>query len=123
MYNSTLRDRVEVSTGRIAKTNVDKRVLSDRWMNPGDNTFFRGFTSNDTRATSRYVFDDRMLTLQSVSLQYRWNNDWLQRNSGLESILFAMNINDLFYWSSVKYERGTNYPYARNIQGSVTFTF
>ena len=123
MYNSTLRDRVEVSTERIAKTNVDKRVLSDRWMNPGDNTFFRGFTYNDTRATSRYVFDDRMLTLQSVSLQYRWNNDWLQRNSGLESILFAMNINDLFYWSSVKYERGTNYPYARNIQGSVTFTF
>ena len=123
MYNSTLRDRVEVSTGTIAAKNVDRRVLSDRWMQPGDNTFFRGFTYNNTRATSRYVFDDRLLTLQSVSLQYRWNTEWLRNNTGLESILFAVNANDLFYWSSVKYERGTSYPYARNIQGTVTFTF
>lgn len=123
MYNSTLRDRVEVSTGTIAHKNVDERVLSDRWMQPGDNTFFRGFTYNDTRATSRYVFDDRVLTLQSASLQYRWNTDWLRNNTGLESVLFGINANDLFYWSSVKYERGTNYPYARNVQGTVTFTF
>ena len=123
MYNSTLRDRVEVSTGTIAHKNVDERVLSDRWMQPGDNTFFRGFTYNDTRATSRYVFDDRVLSLQSASLQYRWNTDWLRNNTGLESVLFGINANDLFYWSSVKYERGTNYPYARNVQGTVTFTF
>lgn len=41
----------------------------------------------------------------------------------LESIVFAINANDLFYWSSVKYERGTSYPYARNVQGTITLTF
>ena len=30
-YNSTLIDRVEVSTGTISARNVDKRVFSDRW--------------------------------------------------------------------------------------------
>jgi len=122
-YNSTLRDRVEVTRSTIANKNVDARVLSERWMNAGDVTFFRNFNDYTTHATSRYVFDDRVLELQSVSLQYRWNTPWLQRTTHLESAVFAVSMSDLFYWSSVKYERGTNYPYARNLQATVTLTF
>lgn len=77
----------------------------------------------DSHATSRFVFDDKVLTLQTVSLQYRWNNNWLHTRTGIESVLFGVNLNDLFYWSSVKYERGTSYPYARNMQASLTLTF
>lgn len=125
LFNSTLRDRVEVSKATIGRQNVDERVLSSRWMQPGDVTFFRNFDDAiaTSHATSRYVFDDRVLELQSMSLQYRWNNDWLHTHTGLESLVFAINASDLFYWSSVKYERGTSYPYARNVQGSVTLTF
>lgn len=125
LYNSTLRDRVEVSNTTIGRQNVDERVLMDRWMKPGDVTFFRNFNDATAtiHATSRYVFNDRVLELQSASLQYRWNNDWLHRYTGLESLVFAINASDLFYWSSVKYERGTSYPYARNVQGTVTLTF
>jgi len=125
LYNSTLRDRVEVTKNVIGSKNVDERVLSSRWMHPGDETFFRNFDDETTtpHATSRYVFDDRVLELQSVSLQYRWNNSWLQHHTGLESLVFGINASDLFYWSSVKYERGTSYPYARNVQGTVTLTF
>lgn len=122
-YNQTLRNRVEVSLYDVAKKNVDYRVLGSRWLKEGDNTFFKGFSFEDTHATSRYVFDDNVLELQSVSLQYRWNSKWLRKRSGLESILFAINASDLAYWSSVKYERGTSYPYARNIQGTITLTF
>jgi len=124
-YNSTLRDRVEVSRTTIGRQNVDERVLSARWMKPGDVTFFRNFNDADAtiHATSRYVFDDRVLELQSMSLQYRWNNEWLRHNTGLESLVFAVNASDLFYWSSVRYERGTSYPYARNVQGTITLTF
>lgn len=32
-------------------------------------------------------------------------------------------MSDLFHWSTIKMERGTGYPYARNIQGSVKFLF
>lgn len=126
LFNSTLRDRVEVSSSTISNKNVDERVLSQRWMNPGDITFFKNFddSSYDTNhATSRYVFNDRALELQSLSLQYRWNNQWLRNTTKLESIVFAINTSDLFYWSSVKYERGTSYPYARNIQGTITLTY
>lgn len=124
-YNSTLRDRVEVSRQTIGRQNVDERVLSSRWMQPGDVTFFRNFNdlTINNHATSRYVFNDRLLELQSASLQYRWNTQWLKHYTGLESVVFAVNASDLLYWSSVKRERGTTYPYARNIQGSVTITF
>ena len=116
---------MEVSRTTIGRQNVDERVLSARWMNPGDVTFFRNFNDADAtiHATSRYVFDDRVLELQSMSLQYRWNNEWLRHNTGLESLVFAVNASDLFYWSSVRYERGTSYPYARNVQGTITLTF
>lgn len=127
LYNSTLRNRVEVSRTEIAERNVDERVLYERWLKPGDNTFFRSFEANldrtENHGTSRYVFNDRALELSSLSLQYRWNNQWLKQNTGLESVVFAINTSNLFYWSSVKYERGTSYPYARNVQGTVTVTF
>ncbi len=122
-YNQTLRDRVEVTTSEVGQHNVDSRVLSDRWLKPGDVTFFSNFSPYSRKATSRYVFDDRLLELQSVSLQYRWNSAWLRANTGLESMVFGVNASDLFYWSSVKNERGTDYPYARNVQCSVTLTF
>lgn len=124
IYNSTLRDRVEVSTNTIATTNVDSRVFLNRWAFPGDHTFFRNFDDNvTTHATSRYVMDDNVLELQSVSMQYRWNSAWLKRNTKIESIVFGINANSLLYWSSVKYERGTEYPFSRNIQATATLNF
>ena len=123
LYNSTLRNRVEVSRATIAEKNVDERVLSQRWLQPGDVSFFKAISNEPTKATSRYVFNDRMLELQNVSLQYRWNNQWLRDKTGIESLVFGINASNLAYWSSVKYERGTSYPFARNVQGSITLTF
>lgn len=124
VYNSTLRDRVEVSKSTIASKNVDERVLLDRWAQPGDHTFFRNFDDNvSTHATSRYVMNDNVFELQTVSLQYRWNSPWLKKHARLESVLFGLNGNSLLYWSSVRYERGTDYPFARSFQGQVTITF
>lgn len=122
-YNSTLINRVEVSTGTIGRQNVDRRVFEDRWQKPGDKTFFKGYSSSSTYASSRFVMDDNWFDIQSVSLQYRWNSEWLQRTTKLQSILFGINMSDLWHFSSIKYERGTDYPFARNIQGSVTFLF
>ena len=122
-YNSTLVDRVEVTTSTLESSNVDKRVYTDRWMQPGDVTFFKGFSNDGTQATSRFVMDDNVLELSSVSLQYRWDSDWIRRYAGVQSITFGVNMSDLFHWGSIKMERGTSYPYARNIQGSIKFLF
>lgn len=122
-YNQTLIDRVEVTTNQLTTSNVDRRVYTDRWMKPGDVTFFKGFSNETTQATSRFVMDDNVLELQSVSLQYRWDSEWIRRHAGVQSITFGLNMSDLFHWGSINMERGTSYPYARNIQGSVKFLF
>lgn len=122
-YNSTLINRVEVSNGTIGVRNVDKRVLSDRWQKPGDKTFFKGYSTESTRASSRFVMDDNWFDIQSVSLQYRWATPGLRKATRLQSILFGINMSDLWHFSSIRYERGTSYPFARNVQGSVTLLF
>lgn len=122
-YNQTLVDRVEVTTNTLKTSNVDRRVYTSRWMNPGDVVAFKGFSNDATRATSRFVMDDNVLELSSVSLQYRWDSDWIRQKAHVQSITFGVNMSDLFHWGTVKMERGTGYPYARNIQGSVKFLF
>ena len=123
MYNATLRDRVEVTTNTITNSNVDERVLSSRWYEVGDVVFFSKLSNSYTKATSRYVMDNNVLELQSVSLQYKLKNDWLMNHLQLQTVIFQVNMNDLFHWGSIKMERGTNYPFARNIQGSVKLMF
>ncbi|MBR1400048.1 MAG: SusC/RagA family TonB-linked outer membrane protein [Prevotella sp.] len=122
-YNSTLRDRVEVTTNQILNSNVDERVLSQRWFQPGDVVFFKRLSNESTYATSRYVMDDNVLELQSVSLQYKLSNDWLKKHFKLQMATFAINANSLFYWGSIKQERGTSYPFARNVQASLRLMF
>ena len=122
-YNQTLIDRIEVTYSDLRTSNVDKRVYEDRWMNPGDVTFFKGFSDEETRATFRFVMKDNVLELSTVSLQYRWDSEWVHKNLGAQSITFGVNMNDLFHWGSINQERGIDYPFARNLQGSIRFLF
>lgn len=105
------------------RQNVDRRVYEDRWMKPGDVTFFKGFSNGETRATSRFVMDDNVLELASLSLQYRWHTDWIKNLLKVQSVTFGINTSNQFHWGSIKQERGTGYPYARNIQGSIKLLF
>jgi hypothetical protein len=41
----------------------------------------------------------------------------------IEMISLAANMADIFYISSVKRERGTNYPFSRQISFTVGLTF
>lgn len=123
VYNQTLLDRVEVTKNTLTTSNVDKRVYDARWEKPGDVAFFKGFSNEETRATSRFVMDDNVLELQSVSLQYRWDRPWVRKYAGVQSVTFGVNMSDLFHWAATRLERGTDYPFARNIQGSIKFLF
>lgn len=122
-YNSTLLDKVEVTINQLKNQNVDRRALTDRWMKPGDVTFFKGYSNTQTRATSRFVMRDNVLELSSASLQYRWETDWVRKNLYVQSVIFGLNTSDLIHWGSIKQERGTSYPYARNIQASMKLLF
>ena len=121
-YNSTLLDKVEVTPSTIKTGNVDNRVWSDRWMQEGDEVYFKGISNEKTRMTSRFVMPDNVFSLQSASVQYDLNNPYLQK-WGIQNMRFSLNMSDLFYLSSVKRERGTSYPFARNVGLNISLLF
>ncbi|MCF0172262.1 MAG: SusC/RagA family TonB-linked outer membrane protein [Bacteroidales bacterium] len=122
IYNSTLLNKVELASYQIARQNVDRRVLSDRWSQPGDNTFFKGYTESTTRATSRFVMEDRTMELQSASVQYKYGSPSLKK-MGLETVTIGVNTSDLVYISTIRRERGTSYPFARRVNLTLSLLF
>lgn len=122
-YNHTIIERVEMTSADLKESNVDARALHDRWMKPGDVVPFKGFDDSITRATSRFVQNDKVLELQSASVQWKWDNDWVKKNLRASSVTFGVNMSDIWHWSTVKMERGVYYPFARNIQASIKFLF
>ncbi len=122
-YNQTLVDRVEVSNITIRNRNVDSRVFTDRWQKPGDVAFFKGYSNESTRASSRFVMDDNWFEIQSIGVQYRWANETLRKIARLQSVTFGLNMSDVWHFSNIKYERGTQYPFARNVKGTITLLF
>lgn len=122
-YNETLLSKVEVTSSTIQSQNVDARVLHDRWFKPGDVTFFKALSNDGTRATSRFFMKDNNFTMQSVGAQYRFDSQEVRKMFHCSSIVLALNMNDIFYLSTIKRERGTGYPYARNVQLSLKLSF
>ena len=120
-YNQTLVDRVE--NVNIAY-NVDRRVFSDSWNDPGDVALYKHISSTPTTtyASTRFVQRNNMLDLTSLSAYYDFKNcSWLRR-AGLERLRVTSYMNDVFHLSTIKAERGLSYPYARTFSLSVTAT-
>lgn len=121
-YNQTLVDRVE--NVNIAN-NVDRRVFSDTWNTPGDVALYKHISSTPTTtyASTRFVQRNNMLDLTSISGYYDFKYcSWLQ-TIGLERLRATFYVNDVFHLSTVKAERGLNYPFARSFSFSVAATF
>lgn len=120
-YNSTLVQRVE--NANIAY-NVDSRVFSGTWQNPGDEVYFKRITSTPTttRPTTRFVERKNDLTLSSLNVYYdfKWKN--LSRYH-LQNLRLTFYTNDVFVASTVRTERGTSYPFARAYSFSIRATF
>lgn len=120
VYNQTLVTRVE---GANPKNNADERVFNDRWKKPGDYARYRNIADYSTpQQTSRFVQVNNYLTLQSLSVAYEFT-PWQIRKLGLSRMRLELLTNDLFYLSSIKRERGLDYPYARSVEMSVRFSF
>ena len=122
LYNQTLIDKVENSDKRF---NVDERVLKDRWQTPGQQASFKALLDESmTQNTSRFVKDETTLTCQNIHLSYELiNKPWLMKNLGIQSLTLGGDFSDLFYISSVKRERGLDYPVARRFSFSLSMMF
>jgi TonB-linked SusC/RagA family outer membrane protein len=120
-YNQTLVDRVENAD---VQYNVDRRVFTGTWKNPGDVTFFKRITDTPTltRPTSRFVERQDEWTLASLSLSYELARVRLG-NYSLERTKVSFYMADVFRVSTVKAERGLAYPFARSFSLSLQTTF
>lgn len=126
-YNQTLVDRVE--SVNVNLYNVDRRVAEERWLNPGDQTFFKGLIDADgytitaaTYATSRFVQKDDLLSLESLSIYYRFT-DALNKKMKLRNTKVTAFTNDVFRISTIKRERGLDYPFARSFTLQISTSF
>ncbi|MCM1722729.1 SusC/RagA family TonB-linked outer membrane protein [Bacteroides ovatus] len=120
MYNSTLVDRVENAD---ITYNVDRRLLQGRWTTPGQQTQYKKFNSSTrTRATTRFVQDRKELNLSSISAYYEFPSSIYQKLY-MERLRLSFYINDIATFSSIKVERGLNYPFARTMSFSLNATF
>lgn len=121
VYNQTLVNKVESGDYRY---NVDARVYDSRWQKAGDVTAFKGLlVTGTTFKTSRFVQDENMFRLQNINFQYDLKNPKLLNKIGFEALNFAANMADVFYLSTVRRERGTNYPFAKQFSLTINATF
>lgn len=121
LYNSTLMEKVEFADKYF---NVDSRVLYGRWAKPGDQTPFKGLNDNlYNNGSSRFVQNETTLFLQNVTVNYDFvNPQWLQR-AKIRTLSIGANTGELFYWSTVRQERGTGYPFTRQVSFNVSVLF
>ena len=121
MYNTTLVEKVENAP---IEYNVDRRVLTGRWQQPGDIAQFKAITDRSiTYPTSRFVQDYNLLTLSNLSVYYDFRNCKFMKNCFLERLKITAYTSNLFTVSSIKVERGTSYPFARTFSLNAQITF
>ncbi len=122
MYNQTLVDKVENAD---IQYNVDRRIYTDRWSEAGQAAKFKQITDPNyfTRPTSRFVEDLSELQMTSLNISYDFRHHKFVADSGLEQLKLMFYMNDVFRTSTVKTERGIDYPFARSFSLSVQVTF
>lgn len=120
IYNSTRAAKVE----NIDVTkNVDRRAYTERWQKPGDVVAYRrAYTGSSSVKTERYVEKKNEVYLSSLSISYTVPQS-LVRKIGLKRLSLGVTFGDVLRLSTVRYERGTSYPYMRSFNLRINPTF
>ena len=123
-FLKTLFEKVEALSKTDLEYNQDKRALYDRWQKPGDVAKFKRIDdTSKTNMSSRFVADDNTLECKSISLGYETTTaNWL-KPIGLSSLSFRVYMNDIFRISTIKEERGLDYPFERAVSASLSVRF
>ena len=122
MYNQTLVDKVENCDMNY---NVDHRVYTGRWTTPGQKAEFKKMTDPNyfTRPTSRFVQDLSELQMTSLNIGYDFRNCKFMQKGIIERLKLSFYMNDVFRLSTVKTQRGTDYPCACSFSFPLQATF
>ena len=109
--------------GASPYNNADRRALEERWKQPGDDVFFRSISDQSVPyQTTRFVFDDNLLSLQTISASYDLPRKYAEKIKA-ERVKVNVSTTDVFRLSTIKQERGTSYPFARTFTAGLSVTF
>ena len=73
--------------------------------------------------SSRYVQKNNFISGESITSGYTFvDNTWL-RSTGIRGLSLDATLNEIFRTSTVKAERGINYPFARTLSLSLNVSF
>ena len=122
IYNTTLANKVEYID---PYGNVDRRAFTERWKKPGDLVRFLGIPENvsdENRYSERFVERDNTFAITSIMLNYEFKPGYL-RKIGIKRLNLGIGVADIARFSSVKQERGTEYPFQRSFHITFRPTF
>lgn len=123
-FMRTLFDKVENISMQQVPLNQDRRALTDRWKQPGDNASFKAISTTETTPiSSRFVANNNNLVGEAFSFGYENTTAAWLKAVHASSITFRAYMNDIFYISTVKNERGLDYPFAQSVSFSASVRF
>ena len=124
VYNQTLVDKIE---NQNVAYNLDNRAGENRWEKPGDVTPYVGFspTGANTPASTRFIMNDNEVRLATINMGYRFKGEDFKflRSAGVDVLALNFTTNDIARISSIKMERGLDYPFARSFTFSLSIMF
>ncbi len=122
-FNSSLFQKVENIGTQEVYDNQDKRALYDRWSENNREAYFKGISLvQRTEKSSRFVMDDNSLVGESFNIGYEFP-DRIARRMRLGAMNVQLTMTDVFRATSVRVERGIDYPFARTVTMSLGITF
>lgn len=120
IYNQTLVTRVE---GADPRKNADRRVFESRWQQAGDRAKYKDIADQTVpEITSRFVRDEYYLNMSSLSVAYDFTPRFCSQIH-LNRLRLEFLMNDVFRVSTIKQERGLDYPFARTFEFSLSAAF
>ncbi len=123
IFNTSLFQKVENIGTEDVYFNQDKRALYDRWSESNREAQFKGVSLiQKTDKSSRFVMDENTLSCESVNIGYEFTQSFVKK-IGLSALNVQATMNDLFRCSTVRNERGIDYPFARTVSFSIGVTF
>ena len=123
-YNSTLVDKIEnINLG----LNLDRRAALDRWKEVGDVVPFKrvSLSGHTTENSTRFVQKLNEIQFSAIALGYRFEpkNFPVLRKCNIAGLNVNGTMEDIGRLSTVRQERGLDYPFARTFSLSVSILF
>ena len=121
---STLLNKVENISSDALRYNQDVRAFTDRWQKPGDIAKFKRIDDQSvTNMSSRFIATEHTLQCSSINFGYRTTRAKFLKTIGATSFNVTAYMNDIFRISTVKEERGLDYPFQRSVSLSLGLGF